>query len=146
MPLRYYLLIMSAATALCWLVFCYIIWTVNPEATNLVGLALFYLSLFLAVSGSAAIIGFLIRFVFLRHELLINTVKIAFRQSFLFSCFIVASLFLLSRDLLTWLNLFFLIVGLSVLEFFLLSYGRSSVSASGTPLEQVSVSSPKEDE
>ncbi len=133
MKLRYYLLIMSAATAFCWLVFGYVVWTVNPEATNAIGFWLFYLSLFLALTGTAAIVGFLIRFVFLRREQIIDKaclsgrqVKIAFRQSFLFSGFIVASLFLLSRDLLTWLNLLILIVALSVLEFFLLSYGRST--------------------
>ena len=132
MKLRYYLLIMSLMTAFCWLIFGYIIWTVNPEVTNSIGLALFYLSLFLSLSGTAAIFGFLVRFVFLRHELILNKVKIAFRQSFLFSGFIVASLFLLSRDLLSWLNLFILIVGLSVLEFFLLSYGRTRETAHGS--------------
>ena len=126
MPLRLYLLIMSVMTAFCWLVFGYVIWTVDPDATNKVGFWLFYLSLFLALSGTAAIVGFIIRFVFLRHELAVNKVKIAFRQSFLFAGFIVAALFLLSRGLLTALNLLILIVGLSVLEFFLLSYGRGS--------------------
>ena len=123
MPLRLYLLIMFIMTVFCWLVFGYVVWTVNPEATNAVGFALFYLSLFLSVAGTAAIIGFLIRFVFLRHELVIDKVKIAFRQSFLFAGFIAAALFLLSRGLFTWLNLILLIVALSVLEFFLLSYG-----------------------
>lgn len=125
MPLRLYLLVMSVTTGFCWLVFGYVIWTINPEATNGTGFWLFYLSLFLALSGTAAIVGFLIRFVFLRHELVINKVKVAFRQSFLFSGFIMVALFLLSRDLLTALNLLILIVGLSMLEFFLLSYGRT---------------------
>ncbi|MDO8668640.1 MAG: hypothetical protein Q7K35_06195 [bacterium] len=136
MPLRLYLLIMSVMTAFCWLVFGYIIWTINPQTTNSAGFWLFYLSLFLALSGTAAIAGFLIRFVFLRHELAVNKacltgrqVKIAFRQSFLFSGFIVACLFLLARELLSGLNLLILIVGLSTLEFFLLSYGRTIVKA-----------------
>lgn len=125
MPLRLYLLVMSITTGFCWLVFGYVIWTINPELTNSAGFWLFYLSLFLALSGTAAIVGFLIRFVLLRHELISNTVKVAFRQSFLFSGFIIISLFLLARDLLTALNLLILIVGLSMLEFFLLSYGRT---------------------
>jgi len=124
MPLRFYLLVMSIMTAFCWLVFGYVVWTINPETTNAVGFWLFYLSLFLALSGAAAMVGFLIRFVALRHELVVNTVKIAFRQSFLFAGFIAASLFLLSRGLLTGWNLMILIIGLSMLEFFLLSYGR----------------------
>jgi len=130
MPLRLYLLIMSMMTVFCWIVFGYIVWTVNPETTNATGFWLFYLALFLAISGTAAIIGFLIRFVFLRRELAVDKVIIAFRQSFLFAGFIVASLYLLARDLLTTLNLLILIVGLSMLEFFLLSYGRDRAAES----------------
>jgi hypothetical protein len=114
-------------TIFCWLSFGYIVWTVNPQTTNGTGFSLFYLSLFFSLSGTAAIIGFIVRFIFLKHELIINTVKIAFRQSFLFAGFIVAVLFLLSRGLLTWLNLIILIVGLSALEFFLLSYGKAKI-------------------
>ena len=117
-------------TVFCWLVFGYVVWTVNPETTNTAGFWLFYLSLFLSISGAAAIVGFLIRFVFLRHELVVSQVKIAFRQSFLFAGFIIAVLFLQARGLLTALNLLILIVGLSMLEFFLLSYGRTRLTAS----------------
>ena len=123
MSLRLYLLIMTALTALCWLAFIYVIRLVNPETTNATGFFLFYLSLFFSLVGAAAIIGFLIRFVFLRHELAMAKVKVAFRQSFLFSGFVVALLALLARGLLNWLNLIILIVGLSALEFFLLNYG-----------------------
>jgi hypothetical protein len=96
--------------------------TVNPEVTNAIGFLLFYLSLFLAVSGSAAIIGFVVRFIGLKHELVFNSVKQAFRQSFLFAFLIISALFLLSKDLFSWLNLLLLIAGLSMLEFFLISY------------------------
>ena len=130
MSLRLYLSIMSATTALCALVFGYILFTIDPETTNSVGFFLFYLSLFLLIIGATAIIGFVIRFIVFRHELAINTVKVAFRQSFFFAGFIVIALFLLSRNLLSWLNLSILIIGLSVLEFFLLSYGKASVIAS----------------
>lgn len=135
MFLRLYLLIMSAMTAFCWLTFGYIVLTVDPETTNSTGFFLFYLSLLFSIIGTTAIIGFVVRFVVFRHELVINTaclpasqVKVAFRQSFFFAGFIVASLFLLSRNLLSWLNLSILIIGLSALEFFLLSYGKTKVA------------------
>jgi len=123
MSLRLYLFIMTALTALCWLAFIYVSRLVNPETTNATGFFLFYLSLFFSLIGAAAIIGFLVRFVFLAHELAMAKVKIAFRQSFLFSGFVVALLALLAHGLLNWLNLIILIVGLSALEFFLLNYG-----------------------
>lgn len=125
MSLRLYLFIMSAMTVFCALALGYIILTVDPETTNSLGLVLFYLSLLLSIVGAAALIGFIVRFVIFRHELIINTVKTAFRQSFFFAGFIVAVLFLLARGLLSWLNLSILIIGLSSLEFFLLSYGRT---------------------
>ena len=124
MTLKSYLTIMSAATVICWSAFSFVLWTVNPEITNWLGFVLFYLSLFLALSGTAAIVGFLVRFVGLKHELAFYSVRIAWRQSFLFSGLIIAILLLLSRDLLTWLNLFLLVMGLSILEYFLLNYSQ----------------------
>lgn len=114
-------------TIVCALAFSYVVWTVNPAETNGAGFLLFYLSLFFSLIGIAALIGFLIRFVFLRRELALNKVIVAFRQAFLFAAFAAAALFLLSRGLATWLNLIILIIGLSALEFFLLSYGRGNV-------------------
>ncbi|MFH1427777.1 MAG: hypothetical protein ABIG60_04605 [Patescibacteria group bacterium] len=114
---------MSIATAFCWSAFLFVLTTVDPFKTNWLGFILFYLSFFLAVSGTTAIAGFIIRFIALKRELVFYSVKIAFRQSFLFSFFLAAILFLLANNLFTWLNLFLLIIGLSVLEYFLISYG-----------------------
>lgn len=124
MSLRSYLIIMIIATALCWTGFIFVINNVNPEITNWLGFLLFYLSLFFSLVGSIAIIGFIIRFIFLKYELVINSVKTAFRQSVLFSLFIIIILFLLAKNLFSWLNVVLLIIGLSVLEFFLLSYNK----------------------
>ncbi len=124
MTLKSYLIIMTIMTIVCWTAWTYIFIIINPEATNWIGFLLFYLSLFLALTGTAALVGLLIRFIALKHELVFKSVKEAFRQSFLFAFLIVAALFLISRDLFTWLNLGLLIVGLSMLEFFLLSYTK----------------------
>lgn len=125
MSLRLYLFIMSAMTAGCLAAFGYIILTVDPETTNKTGFFLFYLSLLLSIVGLAALIGFIIRFAVFRHELVINPVKTAFRQSFFFAGFIVAMLILLSRGLFSWFNAAVLVISLSLLEFFLLSYGKA---------------------
>lgn len=125
MTLKAYLILMILATIICWAAFSFVLWIINPEITNWLGFLLFYLSLFLALIGTAAIAGFLIRFKALRHELAFYSVKIAFRQSFIFSFLIIATLFLLAMDLFTWLNLILLIIGLSVLEFFMISYSSN---------------------
>jgi len=127
MTLRSYLILMTIATAVCWAAFGYIIWTVDPRATNRIGFLLFYSSLFLSMVGTTAIIGFIIRFVGLKRKLVFNLVKDAFRQSFLFSFFIITILFLISKDLFSWMNLGFLVIGLTVLELFLLSYNNRGV-------------------
>ncbi len=120
--MRAYISVMLAATAVCWIAFAFILFSVNPEATNWIGFLLFYFSLFLTITGTTALAGFLIRFVALKKELVFNSVRDAFRQSFLLAFLIVASLFLLSKNLFSWLNLALLIIGLSVLEYFLISY------------------------
>lgn len=122
MTLRAYIIIMSIMTGVCWVVWAYILWMINPSVTNWVGFVLFYSSLFLALVGTAALVGFLARFVALKQELAFRSVKEAFRQSFLFAILIIVSLILLSQNLFTWMNVAFLVLGLSVLEYFMLSY------------------------
>ncbi len=124
MTLRGYLITMLSATLICWFCWIFVIITINPTETNWIGFLLFYLSLFLALIGTAAICGFIIRFIALKQELVFRLVKDAFRQSFLFAFLIIASLYLLSQNLFSWLNLFFLVMGLSIFELFLLSYEK----------------------
>jgi hypothetical protein len=120
MTLRSYLIIMGIATFISWFTFIVVLYTIDPFITNWIGFSFFYSSLFLSVMGTASILGFLIRFIGLKKELVFRSVKAAFRQSFLFSFFIVVCLFLLSFNLLTWLNVILLIIGLSVFEYFLI--------------------------
>ena len=124
MTLKTYLTIMLLATAICWAAWTVVINSINPETTNSVGFLLFYASLFLAIVGTSAVFGFLIRFILLRKELIFRQVAIAFRQSFLFAAVIIVSLILQSFKMLTWYNALFLVIALTVLEFFLISYKR----------------------
>jgi len=124
MTLKQYLITMSVVTAICWLIFIFIIWTVNPEVTNWIGFLMFYFSLFLALAGTATIVGFVVRFIVFKEELIFRLVKEAFRQSFLFSALIIVSLILLAYDLFSWLNVLLLVIGLSALEYLLLSWQK----------------------
>ncbi|PIR92893.1 hypothetical protein COT99_03805 [Candidatus Falkowbacteria bacterium CG10_big_fil_rev_8_21_14_0_10_43_10] len=115
---------MLLATAICWTAWAIVINSIDPETTNIIGFLLFYASLFLSLVGTSAIIGFFIRFVALRRELIFRQVAVSFRQSFLFSVIIIVSLILQSFQMLTWYNALFLIAALTVFEFFLISYKR----------------------
>lgn len=129
MTIKKYLIIMSLMTAVCCLMWLYILWTVDPEATNWIGFVLFYSSLFVSLVGVFALAGFVARFVILKQGLAFRLVKEAFRQSFLFAVLVSASLFLLSKHLFSWLNLFLLVVSLSLLEFFWINYTERKVSS-----------------
>jgi len=124
MTLKKYLIIMSIMTFIAWMAFFYVILSINPEITNWLGFLLFYLSLSLSLIGTGALVGFFIRFIILKQDIAFRLVKEAFRQSFLFAFLIVISLVLLSQNLFTWLNILFLVISLSVLEFFMLSYEK----------------------
>ena len=127
MTLKNYLILMGITTLICWGVFLGVIISIDPDSTNFPGFALFYISLFSALLGSSAVVGFLVRFSFLKQQLAFRAVSEAFRQSFLFALLIIAALFLLSHHLFTWLNIVFLIIGLALLELFLISYGRARI-------------------
>ena len=121
MTLKQYLSTLLVVVVIAWASWVLVINVIDPYSTNWIGISLFYASLFLALLGTASLLGFLIRFVILRQKLAFRVVNDAFRQSFFFSFFLLAILFLLSRDLFSWWNLVFLISALSVLEFFLIS-------------------------
>ncbi len=125
MTLKNYLLVMTVLTVVCWGIFLFVASLVDPEATNWLGYTLFYLALFLSLSGTTALVGFIFRFVALKKELAFNLVKVAFRQSFLFSLFIIFLLILKSQHLFNWLNLLLLVIIFAVLELFLISYKKS---------------------
>ncbi len=125
MTLKNYLFVMSVLTAVCWGILIFVASLIDPTATNWLGYILFYLALFLSLSGTAALVGFIIRFVALKKELAFNSVKVAFRQSFLFSLFIIISLILKSQHLFNWINLLLLVIIFAILELFLISYKKS---------------------
>lgn len=125
MTLKKYLFVMGFLTAVCWAIFFFVASLIDPTITNWLGLALFYLSLFLSLSGTIAILGFIFRFFALKKELAFNLVKRSFRQSFTISLFIVTLLILKANGLFNWLNLFLLIIIFVVGEIFFDSYKKA---------------------
>lgn len=94
---------------------------VTPAQTGFIGLTLFYVSLTLALTGTFAVIGFFIRLVLLKQELVFQKVIIAFRQGVFFALLVLGLLLLQSARVLAWYNVAFLIIGLTVAEFFIIS-------------------------
>jgi hypothetical protein len=116
---------MSMASLVCWLAFFLVVMYINPNSAGFFAVGFFYVSLFLSIVGTFAVLGFVLRRRFLQGELIFRQVAVTFRQAFWFGLFAVVSLWMQHTKFLTWYNLLLLIMGLAILEFFFLSTNRS---------------------
>jgi len=115
---------MTTGALISWLGWVLVINFIDPTSAGLIGFIFFYLSLFLALTGTITIIGLLIRMRITKEEFITKEVEIAFRQGMLFSFLIIGLLFLQSQRLLTWWNIILFILALTILEFFFISFKR----------------------
>lgn len=105
MTLRQYLIIMSGATLICWLVWLLVIFLYDPRTAGFIGFLLFYTSLFLSVLGTFSVCGFFIRAKLINNEeIVFRHIKRTFRQGIIFSLFLITVLLLAQFRLLTWWN------------------------------------------
>ncbi|MFZ5391268.1 MAG: hypothetical protein ACOZAJ_03275 [Patescibacteria group bacterium] len=121
MKLKHYLFWMSLGTLVSWGAFLLVINYLNPEVAGSLGLAFFYLALFLSLAGSLTLLGFTWRYFRRRDEALFRHISVSFRQAVWLSLIVIVSLFLQVNGLLTWWNLLLLIATLSLLEFLALT-------------------------
>lgn len=121
MSVRGYTFLLAITALLSWGAWGAIILMLNPQETGMVGLILFYAAISLALIGTFALTGFLIRSVFLKKEEILSRVGISLRQAVFFTLLIDGFLFLQSMRLLTWYNTAFLIIALAIAEFVAIS-------------------------
>lgn len=112
---------MLGLTLLSWSIFIALMASIDPSRADWLAFLFFYFSLFLALSGSITLIGFFIRKKINKKTLNFYLVKTSFRQSFLFSALISATLFMLAENLFSWLNIVILIIILSIIEYLLIN-------------------------
>ncbi len=117
MTLRFYLILMSIGTVICWVAWFFVLTGLDPNTAGLLGFLFFYSSLFLALVGTFSIIGFMVRRKILKDdELVFRHVKKTFRQGILLSTLVLTVLFLLQIQLLTWWVAILLAVLYAILE------------------------------
>lgn len=124
MTLKQYLILMSLCAIFCWAIWISVLYLIDPTEAGILGFVFFYLSLFLSLVGTISVIGLLFRMKWGKEELIFKTVFVSFRQAIMLSTLLVGSLFLKSKNLLTWWNAVFLILALTILEFFFVSYKK----------------------
>ena len=128
MTIRQYLLLMTICTIICWAGWLLVLFFINPETTTSLGYLLFYVSLFFAVVGTLAVLNYIFRLVFTRILSKPETVQVSFRQAIFFGLVIVVALFLQANNLMTWLNVLFLILLITIIEFLILSLKKEDIT------------------
>lgn len=124
MTLKQYLIWMSVGTVLSWGAVLGVLTFMNPNEAGTLGLLFFYITVFLAITGTLTLLGFAWHYFRHREQVLFRQVTMSFRQGIILSFMGVSALFLSANNLLTWWNLGLLVVGLTLLEFFWLSVKR----------------------
>ena len=112
---------MTLITLVCWVAWLVVLFYLNPFEAGFVGLLLFYISLFFALFGSFALLGFFLRVWFSKEQIIFRHLGIATRQSLWFSVLLVSTLLLQGSGFIRWWNILLLIIFLTLLEFFFLS-------------------------
>jgi len=120
---------MGFGTILAGATFFLVLFRTDPATSGALGFTLFYASLGLTLCGAVSIIGFLLRVMMHRDEMLSRLVGLSFRQAALLSALAVGALVLRSHDLLSWWNCLLLIVVATVVEFIFISLERKPKSA-----------------
>lgn len=121
MSLKQYLFLLLIGAITSWSAFILVLFFINPETTSAWGFAFFYSSLFFALTISFALAGYLIRSLFKKVDSVSWKVNIAFRQGIFFAIVVCGSLLMLANKLFSWLNLLFLVLIMTMLEFFLIN-------------------------
>ena len=120
MTLSAYLWGMVASTILCLVSWALVISYVDPT-TNLIGIALFYLSLFFFLASFFTLVGFYLRRKISKDKIEFAQTSEAFRQGVLFSLVFVGMLILQGFRILTIWNAGLFIIGIGLLEFYFMS-------------------------
>ena len=121
MSLTRYFTFVLIATILAWISWAVVLTQVNPESAGLDGFIFFYLSLFLSLVGTFALVGLAIRIHTQPHHLPYYLVLLSFRQGLFFAFLTIGLLYLQGKHLLAWWNVLLLVALLTGIEYFSLT-------------------------
>lgn len=117
---RHSILLGLIGTAVCWIAWAIVLLTIDPFQAGAIGIAAFFLTLFLAFLGTMTLLVLLIRRVFSRRGVAYQELGVSVREAFLLSLVFVGGLGLLAAGLFVWWSVALLLVCLTMLEFFFL--------------------------
>jgi len=112
---------MSLATLFAAISWILVIYYVDPTDFGVMGIGLFYATLFFTLVGIFTIIGFSLRKHFLNNELLFSLVGLSFRQAVWIAIIIIGLLIMQGARILNWWDAALLIISVSLLEAYFLA-------------------------
>jgi hypothetical protein len=108
---------MSIGTILSWLAVLLIMTMIDPTNSEILIFIIFYLSIFMAITGMFSILGLISRvFILKKHFPLTQQVVTSFRQAVILSGLLTGLLLLQSKAMLTWWNFILLIIIITSIE------------------------------
>lgn len=137
MSLVRFLIILGAGTLLSWTAWVLVLMTLDPVSGGLVALMLFHGSFFLALFGSATIIGFFLRYWMEKEKILFRQIAIAVRHGLIVATGSTLALLLQGQRLLNVWSIIAIVALAVVIELFFLA-GQTKRPTSGTSHEQLS--------
>lgn len=93
----------------------------DPFGSTVLAVTLFFLSLFIALSSTLALIGYYLRLMFRRNEIFYEHIIISLRQGMLLSFFVCGSLGFQKFKVLNWWNALLFLVTIMLVEAYFLS-------------------------
>lgn len=124
MTFKRYLTLISFSALFSWSAWYLVIQKLNPYDSQILSLALFFLSLFFALTSTLTLGGFYLRKWFYKNEIFYSHLSIALRQSILLTLCIIGSLLFLMLGVLTWWDGLLLVLIIVLIEIYFSSNRR----------------------
>ena len=121
MNYRLFLTCIAVGTVIAWAAWVMVLFNFDPSQTSFLGFTMFYLSFFLAFSGTVFMVGDVLKTRLLKKQLLYHRLRTSIRHAILLTLMVMGWAVLKSYGLLYWWNLLLYILVLTVLEFFFIS-------------------------
>lgn len=114
-----YILIIGVAALVSWLAFYMVLEALDPFQSTGLALAMFFISLFFALTSTFTICGFYLRMWVNKNEIYYNHINISLRQGILLSFIALGCLLFQLLGVLTWWSGLLLIGAITLVEFYI---------------------------
>lgn len=128
MTFKQYLFFMSLGTFAAVAAWVVVLQSINPVLAGVSGRLMFYITLFVALVGTFALVGTMIRVLVVHKKAIVSReVARAFRHSILFSSIIILNLLMASVEYMKWWTVLLTVLFVAFIELFFLTAKRGRV-------------------